>query len=84
MHRYVVANAHSQSPFVALCDSEGRFHVVRATTGTPPVGTRLTGNTPALGFGLLLGEALDKVYRVTFEAVDCGRERALPSPAAAS
>jgi hypothetical protein len=79
MHRYVVASAETPSRSIALCDAYGQFHLARATAATPQVGTKLTGNTPALGFGLLLGESLDKVYRVTFEAVNCSREQALPS-----
>ena len=78
MHRYVVAGKQPQGRSIALCDADGRFHVARVGEQAPPLGARLTGNRPALGFGLLLGEALDAVYRVTFEAVDCGLEHALP------
>ena len=79
MHRYVVASRQEQNRSIGLCDAEGHFHVARATSVAPPVGARLTGNPPALGFGLLLGESFDNVYRVTFEAVHCSREEALPS-----
>ena len=79
MHRYVVASTQTLNRLIALCDSEGRFHVARASMATPQVGTKLTGNSPALGFGLLLGEPLDKVYRVTFETVHCGHKEAMQS-----
>jgi len=79
MHRFVVASTQAFGRLIALCDSEGGFHVARTSAGSPPVGTRLTGNGPALGFGLLLGEQIDVVYRVTFEAVHCGRDAAMRS-----
>jgi hypothetical protein len=79
MHRFIVASTQAFGCLIALCDSDGGFHVARTTAGTLPVGTRLMGNRPALGFGLLLGESIDTVYRVTFESVHCGREQAMKS-----
>ena len=40
-------------------------------------GERLQGNAPGLGFSLLLALETGKVYRLTFEQVDCGQERTL-------
>jgi hypothetical protein len=77
MHRYVVAGTQKSGQSITLCDSDGRFHIARASAGAPQFGTKLIGNRPTLGFGLLLGELLDDVYRVTFEAVHCGREEVL-------
>jgi len=79
MHRFVVASSHTPARLIALCDSEGLFHVARTATGVPAVGTPLVGNGPQLGFGLLLGESFDTVYRVTFEAVRCDRDEAMQS-----
>ena len=79
MHRFVVAGTQELGRLFALCDSDGHFHVARSNVDTPPVGVRLTGNKPALGFGLLLGESLDKVYRVTFEEVHCRHQAAMQS-----
>jgi hypothetical protein len=79
MHRYVVAATQADGPAVALCDERGRFHVARAAAASPPFGARLTGNPPALGFGLLLGEPFDQVYRVIFESVHCSHEEAMQS-----
>lgn len=79
MHRFVVASTQALGRLIALCDAEGHFHVARTNMGTPPVGVKLTGNNPTLGFGLLLGESLDKVYRVTFEQVHCEHQAAMRS-----
>jgi hypothetical protein len=86
MHQYVVARIEAHSRSIALCDADGLFHIARSTRGIPAVGARLTGNAPALGFALLLGESFEQVYRVTFDAVHCSRAAALgsiaPTPAA--
>lgn len=80
MHSFVVADRKSQGRTSVLCDSEGRFYVARATAGSlPPVGTPLIGNRPRMGFALLLGEAFNSVYRVTFEAVGCTHGEAIQS-----
>jgi hypothetical protein len=79
MQRFVVAGTQVPGQLMALCDGDGKFHVARAALGTPEVGARLMGNDPALGFGLLLGEPLDQVYRVTFEAVRCEHHEAMRS-----
>lgn len=78
MHHFVVASSPNQDHVIALCDADGHFYVARASQGgAPALGTRLRGNGPKLGFGLLLGEAMDAVYRVNFEAIDCGAVEAL-------
>jgi len=61
---------------LCLCDDAGGYHVARATAAVPKIGARLLGNTPALGFGLLLGPPIDQVYRVIFEAVHCTQAEA--------
>ena len=78
MHDYTVVTVASSGTAHALClaDGAGDYHVVRATAAVPRIGAQLLGNAPALGFGLLLGVALDEVYRVIFEAVHCTQDEA--------
>ena len=64
---------------LCLCGDDGRFHVARASIAVPQIGARLSGDEPALGFGLLLGALVDQVYRVTFEVVGCTQAEALNS-----
>lgn len=79
MHRFVVASSGSFNRVIALCDSDGLFYVAHTAADAPALGTRLVGNGPKLGFGLLLGESLDAVYRVNFDAVRCRPDEALQS-----
>lgn len=81
MHDYTVLTVARSGSGHALClsDDAGGFHVARATAAVPRIGARLLGNTPALGFGLLLGVAIDQVYRVIFEAVHCTQAEAQDS-----
>lgn len=64
---------------LCLCGQDGRFHVARASIAVPQIGARLSGDEPALGFGLLMGPMVDEVYRVTFEVVGCTEAEALTS-----
>ena len=81
MRDYTVLKVARPSSGHALCltDDLGGHHVARATAAVPRPGARLLGNTPALGFGLLLAQPLDEVYRVIFEAVHCTEAEALDS-----
>lgn len=78
MHDYtVLAVTRSGSEHaVCLADATGGFHVARATAGVPPVGAKLLGSEPKLGFGLLLGAPIDEVFRVIFEQVHCSHDEA--------
>jgi len=77
MHDYTVVAVSRLGSEHALClASAGGYHVARATASVPPVGARLLGNAPALGFGLLLGAPLDQVFRVIFESVHCSQDEA--------
>ena len=81
MHDYTVLKVARSGTEHALClaDDAGGYHVARATAAVPRAGARLLGNTPALGFGLLLANPIDEVYRVIFEAVHCTEAEALDS-----
>ena len=78
MHDYTVMDVARSGSEHALClaDGAGSFHVARATADVPPVGAKLTGNSPALGFGLLSSTPVDQVFRVIFEEVRCSEEEA--------
>lgn len=78
MHDYTVVKVARSGTEHTLClfDGVGSYHVARATAAVPRMGARLLGNPPALGFGLLLGVALNDVYRVIFEAVHCTHDEA--------
>lgn len=78
MRDYVVKKVGRAGAEFALClsDDAGGYHVARATAAVPAPGARLLGNSPALGFGLLLGTPVAQVYRVIFEAVDCTESEA--------
>lgn len=81
MRDYTVIKVARTGEAHALClaDDAGGYHVARATAAVPRAGARLLGNPPALGFGLLLAEPIDEVYRVIFEAVHCTEAEALDS-----
>jgi hypothetical protein len=55
----------------ALRDAEGRFHIARTTADMPTVGTELAGVQPRPGLGTLMAATGGRMYRVTFELVDC-------------
>jgi hypothetical protein len=78
MHDYTVVEVGHSGAQKTLCleDEAGAWHVATAIAAVPRVGTRLLGNSPALGFGLLLGAPLDEVFRVVFEVVHCSRAEA--------
>ena len=71
MHRYHVTAIHEDGNSVSLRDSAGRFHIARAMTERPAVGTNLAGSLPGLGYRVLLCTATSQVFRLTFEHIDC-------------
>ena len=77
MHDYTVLAVSRLGSEHAVClAAAGGYHVARVTARVPPVGAKLLGNAPALGFGLLLGAPLDEVFRVIFEEVHCSHDEA--------
>jgi hypothetical protein len=82
MHDYTVLAVTPSGAEHAIClaDADGGLHVARATATVPPVGARLLGGAPKLGFGLLLGAPIDEVFRVIFEQVHCSRDEVHRSP----
>ena len=51
-----------------LQDNAGQFYRVRALGLTPPVGARLHGARPRLGFGLLMCSVSGQMFRVIYES----------------
>lgn len=78
MYDYTVIDVSRPGAGKGLClaDEAGELHVARTTAIVPRVGSRLLGNSPRLGFGILLGQSFDEVFRVVFEVVNCSREEA--------
>lgn len=79
MSSYTVLDATPLLSGQALClrDEEGRYHVVRTTAEVPEIGLRLKGQRPRLGLELLVGASTGQVFRVVFEALNCGQRGAL-------
>jgi hypothetical protein len=76
MHQYLVLAASTESLAVAVCDSEGKYHLIRATLELPAVGAELHGAGPGAGFRLLLSARSGQVYGAIFELIDCGEKTA--------
>ena len=78
MHDYTVLDVAPSGAEHSMClsDGDGCYHVARATADIPLLGAKLTGTSPALGFGLLLGDPDHQVFRVIFESVHCSHEEA--------
>jgi hypothetical protein len=71
MHRYHVTGIEDDRRCVSLRDSAGRFHVARAMAEMPPVGTNLAGSLPGLGYRVLLCTLTSRVFRMSFERINC-------------
>jgi hypothetical protein len=73
MHDYTVLAVTPSGAEHAVClaDAAGDLHIARATASVPPVGTKLLGGAPELGFGLLLSTPVTEVFRLIFEHVHC-------------
>jgi hypothetical protein len=75
MHQYLVLDACAEGRAVALCDSDGKYHLVRATDDVPAVGVELVGADPG-GFRHLLSARGGQVFGAFFERIDCGEKTA--------
>jgi hypothetical protein len=76
MHQYLVLDANARGKAVAVCDSEGKYHLVRTTAEMPAVGSELHGAGPGSGFRLLLAVKSGKVFGAVFDLIDCGEKAA--------
>jgi hypothetical protein len=77
MSEFIVLDVNAERRLVTLLDAMGRYHVAFATTGMPAISTYVRGFTPERGFGLLIETGTRIVYRILFEAIDCGHEKAV-------
>jgi hypothetical protein len=82
MHKYRVVEHQAAEGRCALQCSMGRFHLVRVLAAMPPMGVRLGGDKPHLGFGILRCTASGEAFRVIFESInDLPRTRSSPDSA---
>jgi hypothetical protein len=70
MHTYRVVVGHCAVPGISLRSRNGQFHLARALNGQPAQGALLSGDSPHLGFGLLVCEETEAVFRVIFEQIN--------------
>jgi hypothetical protein len=70
MHKYRVVAGHCPPPGISLRGRNGRFHLARALNGPPAHGLLVGGDSPHLGFGLLVCEETEAVFRVIFEQIN--------------
>ena len=82
MHDYTVLAVTPSGAEHAVCvaGAVGDLHIARATASVPPVGAKLSGRAPELGFGLLLSTPVTEMFRVIFEQVHCSHDVAQRSP----
>lgn len=70
MHKYRVVELHADKGLCALQCGQGRHHLIRALGRAPGLDTRLVGDKPHLGFGILRCTATGAMFRVIFEAIN--------------
>ncbi len=68
MFKYRVTQIAEGLHHFMLEDNASQVYLVRALGSPPPIGARLNGARPHLGFGLLECSASAQVYRVIFES----------------
>ena len=69
MHNYRVVGLWAEEQRLALRCSAGRYHLTRALGLLPEAGAALDGDSPHLGFGLLLCPKSGTSFRVVFESI---------------
>ena len=70
MHKYRVTDRWPDQNRMVLQCAAGRYHLVRALKTLPGDGEALVGNKPHLGFGMLISQTSDAIYRVMFESIN--------------
>jgi len=80
MHKYCVVERWAAESLLTLQCGAGHYHLTRALRLLPETETRLEGDRPQLGFGLLRCPVSGVVFRVIFESIGHA-ERPLPPPA---
>ena len=74
MHKYRVVTVWAESHRLVLRCGAGRYHQIRALGLLPKVDETLHGDSPHLGFGILLSTAPGAMFRVIFESTGHARK----------
>ena len=72
MVELVVVDVQDERRLVALVDRFRRYYVARVSAELPLPEATVSGPIPQRGLALLNDHRTGQVYRVHFEAVDCG------------
>lgn len=70
MYHYRRVEARMDGMRCTLRCNRGRYHIARALNALPPADVPLRGDTPHLGFGMLVCLKSGAVYRVIFESIN--------------
>ncbi len=70
MHTYSVVDNWADESHLGLRCQVGRYHLARALHDSPPLGARLNGAKPHLGFGVLVCPQSGAIFRVIFELIN--------------
>ena len=81
MHKYRVVAVWAESHRLVLRCSAGRYHLIRALGLLPKEDETLHGDSPHLGFGVLLSTTPGAMFRVIFESTDHARKPLGPDAA---
>ena len=79
MQKYRVVDIWTQERRLALRCSAGRFHLARALGVLPNAGAVLDGDSPKLGFGILLCPRSRTIFRVIFESISHATRPSAPT-----
>lgn len=79
MQKYRVVDIWTQERRLALRCSAGRFHLARALGVLPNAGAVLDGDSPQLGFGILLCPRSRTIFRVIFESISHATRPSAPT-----
>ena len=80
MTDFLVLHTSKKEQRMALLDHSGRYHVARVADSLPAIGEELIGAYPTAGPLVLVAGSNGNVFRVTFDAIDCGRPMTFDSP----
>ena len=79
MQKYRVVDIWTRERRLALRCSAGRFHLARALGVLPNAGAVLDGDSPQLGFGILLCPRSRTIFRVIFESISHATRPSAPT-----
>ena len=79
MQKYRVVDIWTPERRLALRCGAGRFHLARSLGVLPNSGAVLNGDSPHLGFGLLLCPRSGTIFRVIFESISHATRPSAPT-----